>query len=416
MAQRFGFFFLVAYLLAEVVNGAAHRFTGGSTYITWVCLAFLPLLLLVNGRLLASLHLTVGKMWVFLAVWMILDVATSVYKTGSLLLLWNYVPRSLMLYFFITSFVATVTDNRRLMNVNILATVLLMVNCAAFGSMKSGRLEVPDSLFFENANDLGLALLLGMCQAAYLFFLPGIKPKLWGLLVALGSLYYMLKTGSRGCFAALLLTGCVAFLLSRQKIAFGVAGLVSLAVVLLATPDEMRHRLTFIVTDPTTVQLTTEDEMGSYGSQMVRQRLFMQSLELTLRHPLFGVGPGDFPVAIYEDLKRVGKRANWLGTHNSYTEVSSECGLPALFAYLWIVGWTLKTSWKMYRRPVSGPAMNAVAGLSYSLFMGTLAYASATFFFHLAYAGFLPTLSGSVAALWSATRSGDALGTVAPAA
>jgi O-antigen ligase len=270
--------------------------------------------------------------------------------------------------------------------------------------MKSGRLEIPDSLFFENANDLGLALLLAICQTAYLFFIPGIASKVWGGLVAISSLYFMFKTGSRGCFLALLLVGCVAFFLSRQKVLFAGLGVLGLVVVLIATPNELRRRLTFIVSDPTTTSITTDAEIASYGSQLERQRMLLQSVMMSLQHPVFGVGPGEFAVAVFEDAKKEGKRANWLGTHNTYTQVSSECGLPALGLYLGIILWTLKTARSIYRSSASRPGMHAVAGLSYSLFLGTIAFAVATFFFHDAYTGFLPILSGSVFALRSAVQ------------
>jgi len=412
-----GFFFLCAYLLAWVVNGAVFRVSGNTTYLTTVCLAALPLLMLADGTVLESLQRNVGKLWALFAIWLILDVATSVWKGGSFTLLLAYLPRSLILYFFITSFVVSLTENRLLMNMNILASFLLVLNCLAFGSMQGGRLEIPRSLFFENANDLGLALLLGVCQTSYLFYRPGMRSKVWGGVVAFGLLYYMMKTGSRGCFLALLLVGFVAFLLSRQKVVFGVAAVLGLIVVLLATPDQMRRRLTFIVSDPATVAFASEDEIASYGSQLQREQLLRQSVQLTLQHPLFGVGPGQFAVAVFEDAKREGKRANWLGTHNSYTEVSSECGLPALFVYLAIIFWTLRTAWRIYRSSAGRPGLNAVAGLSFSLLLGTIAFASATFFFHVAYTSFLPILSGSVAALRGAVEHDDAAGLIAaPAA
>jgi hypothetical protein len=140
LAHHLGFFFLCAYLLAWVVNGAAFRVSGSTTYLTSICLAALPLLMLADGTVLASIQRNVGKLWALFAIWLILGVATSVWKGGSLTLLSAYLPRALMLYFFITSFVCSVTENRRLMSVNILASSLLVLNCLAFGSTQGGRL------------------------------------------------------------------------------------------------------------------------------------------------------------------------------------------------------------------------------------------------------------------------------------
>jgi O-antigen ligase len=413
LAHRLGFFVLCVYLLAGVVNGAVFRVSGNTTFLTTACLAALPLLMLADGTLLASIQENVGRLWALFAIWLILGVPGSLWRGGSFTLLSAYLPRSLMPYFFITSFLVSLTENRLLMNINIFASVLVVLNCVAFGTMQGGRLEIPRSLFFENANDLGLALLLGVCQTAYLFCRPSVRAKIWGGVVAFGLLYYMMKTGSRGCLLALLPVGFVAFLLSRQKVVFAVAAVLGLIMVLLATPDQLRRRLTSIVSDPATAAFASEDEIASYGSQLQREQLLRQSVQLTLRHPLFGVGPGQFAGAVFEDATREGKRANWMGTHNSYTEVSSECGLPALFLYLAIIFWTLRTSWRIYRWSAGRTGLNAVEGLSFSLLLGTIAFASATFFFHVAYTGYLPILSGSVAALWNATGRGGSRALVA---
>jgi O-antigen ligase len=65
---------------------------------------------------------------------------------------------------------------------------------------------------------------------------------------------------------------------------------------------------------------------GDYdrGSAEARYELLIQSLKVTATHPVFGVGPGNFPS--YTGLWRV--------THNTYTQFSSECGIPVLLLFL----------------------------------------------------------------------------------
>ena len=69
------------------------------------------------------------------------------------------------------------------------------------------------------------------------------------------------------------------------------------------------------------------DVSSAYGSAEQRQHLFWRSLEVTLEHPLFGVGPGNFPII----------SDSWLVTHNSYTQMSSEGGIPALVLYVMVL-------------------------------------------------------------------------------
>jgi putative inorganic carbon (hco3(-)) transporter len=65
---------------------------------------------------------------------------------------------------------------------------------------------------------------------------------------------------------------------------------------------------------------------GDYdrGSAEARKELLIKSLAVTATHPLFGVGPGNF-----QSYTR-----SWLVTHNTYTQLSSECGIPALILFL----------------------------------------------------------------------------------
>jgi hypothetical protein len=57
-----------------------------------------------------------------------------------------------------------------------------------------------------------------------------------------------------------------------------------------------------------------------------------RSIEVTLEHPLFGVGPGNFEVT----------SGVWHVTHNSYTQMSSEGGIPALVLFIVILSYGFK--------------------------------------------------------------------------
>ena len=77
------------------------------------------------------------------------------------------------------------------------------------------------------------------------------------------------------------------------------------------------------------------------GSIDARRELLNQSIELTLKHPLFGVGPGNFQ-AITE---------TWHVTHNTYTEFSSEAGIPALAIFLTIIGLAFRNLRRVRKAP-----------------------------------------------------------------
>jgi len=130
-----------------------------------------------------------------------------------------------------------------------------------------------------------------------------------------------------------------------------------------------------------------------------REELFKISLRYTLSHPLFGVGPDQFSAAVNEDAARTGQQMPWLGTHNTYTQISSECGIPALFFYVAVIGLCFRSNLRLYRRTRDRPADRELAGLSRCLLAGILVFAISAFFFHMAYSAYLPALAGSSVAL-----------------
>jgi O-antigen ligase len=63
------------------------------------------------------------------------------------------------------------------------------------------------------------------------------------------------------------------------------------------------------------------------GSSGARRELLIMSLKLTATHPIFGVGPGQFQAATH----------TWFVTHNTYTQLGSEVGIPGLILFVLIL-------------------------------------------------------------------------------
>ncbi len=148
------------------------------------------------------------------------------------------------------------------------------------------------------------------------------------------------------------------------------------------------------------------------ASQTQRLALLRQSVVYALRHPLFGIGPGEFAVAASADAAKEGAAASWLGTHNSYTEVASECGIPAFLLYTGVIALTLVSTFRMFRRTAHFAEFGDLNALAFCTFNAMLVYAIATLFFHIAYSGYLPAIAGMSVALrlaadpvfWKAAR------------
>ena len=146
------------------------------------------------------------------------------------------------------------------------------------------------------------------------------------------------KSGSRAAmlgFGAMVL---IMLLLSSGKtrflIIFGTFAGVCIAAVAMPSYIRARYFTFFDVDSATSEKLgSSTTTAGQYSdldrlhadmsSAEGRKRLLMTSISLTLKHPIFGVGPGNFPTAAYDESKASGHvRNEWLVTHNSYTEIS----------------------------------------------------------------------------------------------
>jgi O-antigen ligase len=72
-------------------------------------------------------------------------------------------------------------------------------------------------------------------------------------------------------------------------------------------------------------------------SQQERRYVLEQSLIATLQHPITGVGPGQFSNYVGKLGQAAGKTGSalhWTETHNAFTQISSECGMPALIFFV----------------------------------------------------------------------------------
>jgi O-antigen ligase len=156
--------------------------------------------------------------------------------------------------------------------------------------------------------------------------------------------------------------------------------------------------------------LAEEQDVVSYGddrlddsavaSASARMQLLKKSVKYTIYHPLFGVGPGMFPVAEDAEAKAAGLRhGTWQGTHNSYTQVSSEVGIPACIFYVLAIFWSLQTTSRIYRKTRGDPQLQDIANIAVCLNYVLIVYAVTVFFDYIAYTSMLSVFGGLAAAL-----------------
>jgi O-antigen ligase len=400
-----GFILYCIYTLSGFANDWSLHFFGSKAYLSTITVILLPLAWLFSGNALRGLRSGIGLCLFAFLLWMLLATPLSVWRGGSAAMLANYVPRAYCGFFYTCAFVTSLRRCRQWMYVQIASGVVLLLTCFAFGGISDdpsdARFRIPDSLFYANSNDLALALLLGIASFLFLFERPARFGRLGAVAGILLSAFYAFRTGSRGCVIAGSAMLILIFWLSRNRWKVATLGFAALGVALAAGPSSTLHRLSLLI-HPSSPAETTGD-VSSVASQHQREGLFKTSLGYTLRHPLFGVGPDQFAVAVNQDATRASQHMPWLGTHNTYTQVSSECGIPALVFYVAVIGLCLRSNFRLYLRTRTDPAYPELAGLSRCLLAGTCVYAMGALFFHMAYSEHLPTLAGFTVALELAT-------------
>ena len=397
LMQRAGFALLCVFAISGYANEFATRLFHVKAYISTVSWVLLPLLVLVSGNALRGVRDSIGRLWVLFLAWICLAVPFSVWRGGSVAVLLDYVPHGWIQLFYFTAFAVSIWHLRRVVYFLIAADFLLLVDCYWGGSMQTGRLEIPDSMFFRNSNDLSLQLIIAITQFFYLMYQREVWQRIAGAAGTLASLTFLFETGARGAFLAILGLAAAIVALGRNRIRFAMAAIPVAAAALLLAPDSVLHRMTLISMEPANAAAQDLSDDAAISSQRQRLDLLEQSLLYAATHPLVGVGPGQFGAAVAADAARQGKRPLWLGTHNSYTEVASESGIPAFFLYSIVILLVLRSNLRIYRRATESQA--DAGALAFCLFAGTLVYAIDTFFFHLAFSSYLPALAGMSIAL-----------------
>ena len=204
----------------------------------------------------------------------------------------------------------------------------------------AGRLEGVLGGNYSNPNDLALAIVISLPLCLALLFLARNRfwKAAWGLALLM-MVYAVLRTGSRGGFLSLLIVAVVClweFAIRGRRRYLLVLTVVGGVILWQLSGGMLSARLkgTF---NP------EEDTASSYGSAQAREQVFWRSIGVTIERPLFGIGPGNFQVL----------SGKWAETHNSFTQMSSEAGVPAVILYgliLWLGFKNVRASKRFGRR------------------------------------------------------------------
>ena len=281
-------------------------------------IALLPLLMGANR----SKKLPVENKIIFAMFgWMVLTIPFASWRGGSFGVVFFEFSRVLIVSLTLTLTVTRMVELRRLILVQALGVALMTIAAVIVNNRMQGRLAGIGDALLSNPNDLAMNIALNwpLCLA-FLLAGRGIVKKVFWAIAMLVMIYALIATYSRSGFMALI----VAVLFSlwyfgirgRRAYLLALAAFCFIGTVVVAPGNYLKRLET----------LAGRFQEGDYdrGSAEARKEILLRSLTVTATHPLFGVGPGNF--SSYTGLWRV--------THNTYTQLSSECGIPALILFL----------------------------------------------------------------------------------
>ena len=303
--------------------------------------------------------------------WMILTIPFAYYKTGSAVWVFLEFSKAVMVALTLTLTVTRLVELRRLILVQALGVALMTIAAVIVNNRMQGRLAGIGDALLSNPNDLAMNIALNwpLCLIFLLMARGPVKKLFWAVSM-LVMIYALMATYSRAGFMALAVAIVICLwdfgIRGRRGYLLVLAAICLVGVVAVA-PGNYVKRL------ETLVGKFQEGDLDR-GSAEARKELLLISLKVTATHPVFGVGPGNF--SSYTGLWRV--------THNTYTQFSSECGIPALVLFLLLM-WRAFLNLRYMRKMPRSPETKEVHLYASALTASLAAYVLGAFFSSSAY-------------------------------
>jgi O-antigen ligase len=419
------FFFLLVFTFLLLVR--PHELARAGQNIPW---AQMVAILAIGSYAIARFQASLPFIWtkeVFLILGLTFlftaGVPFAFWRSYALKFLTDDWLKTVIIFFLLTQTVYTLDRARKLMWVMILSVTIVMVytilNPAGFNYTSSdGRLTGANRGFLSG-NSLGVAVATTL--PFLVMFL--VRSRSWiRTAVLVGTfgmmMWVLVQTASRSNLLEVMLSlGLIYFYMLRRSIKarmLGVVFAVSLLVFVLAAPGIFWSRISTLYSAGLANLVDSDTAVSSASaSEAQRKKLFWRSVSYTLESPLLGCGIGNFE-------KKSGtteeKAAEWMGTHNTFTQISSETGIPALILFLMLIFTIIRKMREIIRTTEQIPELQELRLFAYSTLISVYCFCFAGFFAHLAYDYYFYYLAGiSVAVYGTFERHMKKAGVASPA-
>lgn len=332
-----------------------------------------------------------------LTVWFAAGVPFAYWRGGSFQVLTEIWLKTVLIFFLLTQTLVTLKRIRAVLWVIILSELVVTAyslaapsqetwkTCLGCGAGGVGDRMVGINQGFLYWNVLGIALGMTLPYMAALFI---AKPSVLrsGLLAAttISMLWMQVLTASRSGtlvvgFSVLLTSLLIARGSPRGRIV-RTGTVLALVVTICLAPAVFWERISTVMDDHSAAINTPEASADM--SKQERFALLMRSVTYTIEHPLFGLGLGNFDVANGSELQTP---EAWIGSHNTFTQVSSEGGIPALLLFLALLATALSGMKRVMRLTAEDPHRFELNLMARATLVSLLSFILGAFFAHKGY-------------------------------
>jgi O-antigen ligase len=353
------------------------------TFLFGLCAGLAYLFALASGkvRVLWSPEL---RLVLILTAWYLAGVPFAIWRGGSLQTLIHVWLKTVFVFFLLTQTLLTTDRIRKILWAIILSELAVTSLSIA---RPSNAIWVGNRLVGINQGILGWNF-LGVAAAVTIPYIAALFVARRGfvartlLAATFASMAWMLMlTASRGGILSVVFSVVLTSLLvlrgtfQGKVVAVGIV--TALAIAVSFAPPVFWERLGTVWGD----EAAWENRTAVAAVESKQNHIFAldKSIEYTLENPIFGVGLGNFDVASGLEL------GIWMGTHNTFTQVSSEAGIPALILFISLPLIALLRLVRI-RRILSGRRELAeLALMTNASISSLLSFAFSGLFAHLAY-------------------------------
>jgi O-antigen ligase len=388
-SAKLSFFFVVLFTVAiyarpeDIFPAVAQLHL---TFVLGLCagLAYLGSFLLGNVRLVWTRELQIVLL---LTCCFVAGVPFAYWRGGSFQVLTQVWLKTLIVFFLLTQTLVSVDRIRKVLWAIILSELVV---CAYSILESSHVIWVGQRLLGVNLgilgwNFLGLAAALTIPYIAAIYILQPAFLKTSLLISSILFLMWMLvltasRSGSLNVLFSIALT-CMFVLRGTPRgklIGIGIL-LIALAAIGMA-PGVFWQRMATVWSGSENSQ--NEIAASAVMSEEERMGAVQRAIQYSLENPLFGLGLGNFIVASGTEI---GKPEAWLGTHNTFAEMSSEAGIPALVLFVALLWTAIRRVHRLGQKTIIGPQGFELKLLARATLVSLLSLVFGAFFAHIGY-------------------------------